>query len=311
VLAVGYGLVMVRTFDAPAARTQDVILVQGNASLAEKRDIDSARRNVALLYDMSRRAVRPGSLIVWPEGAIPAFVPTNIGTARRDGDLPWLGDGSALLVGTYSYDGESRRYNSAFAVLPDGNVPAPYAKQALIPFGEYMPLANVLPWFQSLNAQASVFTAGTGPRVFHYPMAPADRPAYELRISPLICYEDTLPDLAREATRAGAELLVNITSDSWFGRSVAPHQHHLIASFRAIENRRYLVRATNTGLSAVVDPLGRTIAQIPVFTQGTATARVALLDYCSPYTALVGDTPWWALMALGLLSVAGKRLGRP
>ena len=74
--------------------------------------------------------------------------------------------------------------------------------------------------------------------------------------------------MAREACEKGAELLINITSDSWFGRTLAPHQHHFIAAFRAIENRRFLIRATNTGLSGVVDPLGRTIASIPPFAGG-------------------------------------------
>src|SRR5205823_318489 len=121
-----------------------------------------------------------------------------------------------------------------------------------------------------------------------------------LKVAPLICYEDTVPALAREATQKGAELLVNITSDSWFGRSLAPYQHHLIAAFRAIENRRFLIRATSTGLSAVVDPLGRTIARIPAFAEGTTAANVDLLKYRSAYTEYVRERPWWVLLAVSL-----------
>ena len=99
-----------------------------------------------------------------------------------------------------------------------------------------------------------------------------DGTPYTLKVAPLVCYEDTVPALARKATLGGSELLVNITYDTWFGRSAAPHEHHLIAAFRAIENRRFLVRATNSGLSAVVDPLGRTIARLPVFSEGTLAA---------------------------------------
>ena len=170
-----------------------------------------------------------------------------------------------------------------------------------------MPLASCFTGLQELNAKAGVFSAGTEAVVFAYPMHRPDGTAYTLKVSPLICYEDTLPSLARESVRKGAELLVNITSDSWFGRTLAPHQHHLIAAFRAIENRRFLIRATNTGLSAVVDPLGKTVARIPPFSEGTATAQVRLLNYRSPCSNWVGDRPWWALFALSIGMVLVRR----
>jgi apolipoprotein N-acyltransferase len=225
--------------------------------------------------------------------------------------LPWVGDGSAYLVGAYSFLPNEEKFNTAFAVYPDGEVPLPYFKQVLIPFGEYIPMASYFPWLNKLNAKAGVFGAGTETKVFDYPMRRADGSAYTLKVSPLICYEDTVPALSRDATQKGAELLVNISSDAWFGRSLAPHQHHVIAAFRAIENRRYLIRATTTGLSAVVDPLGRTIARIPPFSEGTATARVSLLNDRGAYTNRVGDRPWWALLAVSAgLSVVGMWRGK-
>jgi apolipoprotein N-acyltransferase len=140
-----------------------------------------------------------------------------------------------------------------------------------------------------------------------------DGKEYNLKVAPLICYEDIVPWLARKATRQGAVLLVNLTYDTWFGQTAAPFQHHLIAAFRAIENRRFLVRATNSGYSAVVDPLGKTIARIPAFSEGTVTASVSLLDYPSTYTRYVGERPWWVLACgtLGLIVVGRwKRSGR-
>jgi apolipoprotein N-acyltransferase len=304
--SLAYGAATVRTFDAPAARTQDVVLVQGDAALAARRDVGSARENLARLYALSRRAEIRDALIVWPEGAIPAYIPADLGPAGgRDGaSLPRFGDGSALLVGAYAFDQQLRRYNAAFAVHPDGVVPRPYFKRILIPFGERMPLASLVPRLKRLNARAGAFTAGRQARVFEYPMRRADGAAYALKVAPLICYEDTVPALSREAARGGAELLVNLTSDSWFGRSAALHQHHVIAAFRAIENRRFLVRSTTTGLSAVVDPLGRTIARIPAFSEGTVKVRVGLLGGESAYTGLVGDRPWWALLAASLAAMA-------
>src|SRR5262249_50707727 len=176
--------------------------------------------------------------------------------------------------------------------------------------GETIPLASYFPWLKGLNARAGVFSAGMEATVFEYPMRRPDGTVSTLRVAPLICYEDTVPALAREATQKGAELLVHITSDSWFGRTLAPHQHHLIAAFRAIENRRFLIRATNTGLSAVVDPLGRTIARIPPFSEGTVTAMVRPLSYRSAYTDWVGDRPWWGLLAVRVVGVMVRQSRR-
>jgi apolipoprotein N-acyltransferase len=221
--------------------------------------------------------------------------------------LPWIGDGSAFLVGSYAEDRGGRRYNAAFAVHPDGQVPPPYYKRVLIPFGEYMPFASSWPWLRAMSAHAGFFTPGEGVKVFAYPMRRGDGAAYTLKVAPLICYEDTVPAPGREAALGGAELLVNLTYDTWFGRSAAAREHHLIAAFRAIENRRYLVRATNTGHSAVVDPLGRTIARLPAFTAGAVAAKVVLLDERTAYARFVRERPWWALLTVSLGVVIARR----
>jgi len=312
-VSLGYGALMMRTFASPPGQKQQVLIVQGNSSLTASRDLESAQRNLARLDKLTREAAHENDLIVWPEGAIPAYIPADLGSVRDEPMLPWLGNGSAFLVGGYSYRGSEERYNTAFAIYRDGSVPFPYFKQILIPFGEYMPGSDVFPWLNGMNQRSGTFTAGTEVRVFGYPMRWRDGKEYTLKVSPLICYEDTVPGLARKATRQGAELLVNLTYDTWFGRSAAPFQHHLIAAFRAIENRRYLIRATNTGYSAVVDPLGRTIARIPPFTEGTVAVKVSLLDYPSAYTRSIGERPWWGLFfaTLGVIVVRRwKRSGR-
>ena len=138
---------------------------------------------------------------------------------------------------------------------------------------------SIFPWLNRINENAGIFTAGTEVKVFPIPMPRRNggRP-YTVQAAPLICYEDTVPALARRATKKGATLLVNLTFDTWFGETAAPFQHHLIAAFRAIENRRYLIRASNSGYSAVVDPLGQTIASNPPFVPGTLEAKVRLID---------------------------------
>lgn len=305
-LSMAYGLAIMGQYARPRGEQQTVVIAQGEVAEGERRDLEQARRYLARIFELSRQAARPGSLVVWPEGAVPAYIPASIGAVGDPPALPWFGDGSAYLVGGYSFLPGEKKFNTAFAVYPDGEVPFPYFKQILIPFGEYIPLASYVPWLKTLNSKSGVFSAGTAARVFDYPMHRADGSAYTLRVAPLICYEDTVPALARNATRQGAELLVNLSSDAWFGRSLAPRQHHLIAVFRAIENRRFLIRSTTTGISAIVDPLGRTIARIPPFSDGTITANVSLLADMTPYTAWVGDWPWWALLA----ATGGLWLGR-
>jgi apolipoprotein N-acyltransferase len=308
--SLGYGLMIMRALVAPAGPGLDVLLVQGDPALVETQNVDLAWRNLARIYEQSRKSARPNTLIVWPESSIPSYVPAEIGSVHREAGLPWLGDGSAFLVGGYSFVGDDERYNAAFAIYPDGSVPFPYFKQILIPFGEYMPGATLLPWLNSLNANAGIFHAGTEATVFGYPMAQPDGTVRTVKVAPLICYEDTVPALAREATRRGAQVLVNLTYDTWFGRTAAPYQHHVIAAFRAIENRRYLVRATSTGYSAVVDPLGRTIAALPFYAETKAVVKVHPLSYESTYTRYSGDRPWWALLVFSVGSIVVGRLQR-
>ena len=173
-LALGYGAEVIDAHARSRDREQEVIVVQGNGSLPEMSDLSSLERVMRRTFDLTTRAAKPGSLIVWPEGSIPAYLPANLGSARKDSSLPWLGDGSALLIGAYAVGEEQHRFNSAFAVYPDGTVPTPYNKQILIPFGEYMPGASVFPWLNQANENAGVFTAGTEVKVFSYPM---ERPA--------------------------------------------------------------------------------------------------------------------------------------
>ena len=307
-LALGYGAMIIDRFASMPGESQPVVLVQVNAPIPKVYDPEANRLIGERLVKLSRQTAPADALIVWPEGAIPAYLPAKIGrVSAEDPILPSIGNGTAFLIGSYAEDAGGDRYNAAYAVYPDGTVPSPYFKQVLIPFGETIPFSSTFPWLKEMNREAGVFTAGTEVKVFDYPMRRQDGTRYTLKIAPLICYEDTLPALSRKATRKRAELLVNLTYDTWFGQSAAPFEHHLIAAFRAIENRRYLVRSTNSGLSAIVDPLGRTVAQIPAFSEGTVVATVKLLKYKSMYTSIFGDRPWWALLVVSVAAIAFRR----
>ena len=178
VLAMAYGAAMMGTFRSSRGVPQEVVLVQGNATLAEKRDLASAQQNLVRIFDLSTAAAHPDTLVVWPEGSVPAYIPATIGSVGYPPILPWIGNGSAFLVGSYSFLPNEERFNAAFAVYPDGDVPMPYFKRVLIPFGEYMPLASYFPGLKELNAKAGVFSAGTEAVVFTYPMHRPDGSAY-------------------------------------------------------------------------------------------------------------------------------------
>lgn len=291
-LAIAYGTFRISQFEQllASAPRQEIALVQANVSIQEKHDIKFFARNTERYIALSETVARPGLLIVWPETVITEWVHTGVGNVRNDPRLPVLGEGASLLTGSLTFDTPERYYNSALAVTSSGAIPYPYHKRILMPFGEYTPFGSVFPWLKRMNATAGDFTAGESVTVFRYPIG--DR---QLGVAPLICYEDIIPGMARSATREGAALLVNLTNDAWFGHTAAPYQHHMIAAFRAIENRRTLLRSTNSGLTAVVDPLGRTVAQLPIFSDGVLEHEAALLTASSLYRTGLGEIPWWVL----------------
>ena len=210
--------------------------------------------------------------IVWPEAAVPVLIPAGradgAGGARVAVDRPRLG--FSRWVPTRN-KGPASATTRPLRSQPDGSIPLPVSQANPDPVRRVDPARlTVFPWLKQLEPQGRRrFAPGTEVSVSTSPMQRANGTPYTLEVArPLICYEDTIPGLSREAVKEGANLLVNLTYDTWFGRTVAPEQHHLIAAFRAVENGRYLVRATNSGFSAVVDPLGGTTALLPMFTDG-------------------------------------------
>ena len=244
------------------------------------------------------------ALVIWPESTITDFIPASTRDARFSTLLPFLNNGSAFLVGALTYSSRTEYHNSSLLIRPDGSVAEPYHKMILMPFGEYTPFASVLPFLKDINATAGQFTAGKAPAVLSYPLSNGT----EAKLSPLICYEDIVPSIARDAVNKGAELLINQTNDAWFGDTVAPYQHHIIASFRAIETDRYLLRSTNTGLTAVVDPLGRTLASLLPYTEGILPMEVSLRDTKTVFTRVPVPFMWLLLAAAGVVIVIRRAL---
>jgi len=192
-------------------------------------------------------------------------------------------------------------YNAAFQLAPDGTTSAVYRKIHLVPFGEFVPLADWLSFFpplvQSLAGFAP-FSAGESMVVL---------PVGQHRASTAICYEVVYPSLVRQAVLDGSELLTTITNDAWYGHSSAPFQHFAMASMRAIEHGRYMARAANTGISGVVDPYGRVVAQSAIFEQVGLVEEVRFLTARTVYTQ-IGDLVAYLAIALVVVALITENL---
>jgi apolipoprotein N-acyltransferase len=303
----GYGTLRIREIDqesaaAPALR---VGLVQGNLGVLEKGNVAAADHRRYLEQTRELLAAGDVDLVVWPETVytrgLRGPLPISGQLIREDLSVPLLF--GAALVRTDS--GRRLAYNAAMLVGADGTIRDAYDKNLLIPFTEYIPFAGFFAPFTERVAKPSHFAAAT------------DTPPLLLggwRISTPICYEVVRPAFVRRMVRAARpHLLVTLANDSWFGDSQEPWMHLALAKFRAVEHRRYLVRATNSGVSAVVDAVGREVVRSGVLTRENLRAPVRMLDGTSVYTRW-GDWLGWVALAVVLVTLTpagGRRSALP
>lgn len=229
-----------------------VALVQGNIAQSDKWDRHEVARIDAIYRERSMLAFERGAhVVIWPEAAYPHTIARN--TERIPMFDDWLQPGQALLFGALTRSGE-KSYNSALIVAPDEIIDR-VDKVHLVPFGEYVPYRTIFRFARTLTQAVGNFYPGDA----HVLTTPYGKWGV------LICYEDLFPVLARDLVQRGAEVLVNLTNDAWYEHSSAAYQHLVYSQFRAVESRRYLLRATNTGITAVINPLGQVEAQLPWF----------------------------------------------
>jgi apolipoprotein N-acyltransferase len=305
-LDLGYGFVRLRAVGAEKAIGRlPVGIAQGNIPQAEKWDPDNQNATLLSYMKLSERAAEQGArVIVWPEAAVPFFLrndPRSYELMRFSNET-----GAWLLVGAPGWEkrgGDTPlQYNQAWLIGPAGATRGPYDKIMLVPFGEYVPFAGMFGWVRAAVETVGEFGRGTAELVLDGPAVvdgegPEPRP---VRLGPLICYEGIFPDLVRRFVAAGADVLVNISNDAWYGRTSAPYQHLAMAAVRAVENRVPLVRSTNTGISAVVDPTGRIHDRTPLFEEAAVVVNVDLVEGGSLYTR-IGDAFVYACIAGTLL----------
>jgi apolipoprotein N-acyltransferase len=279
-------------------------LVQGNVDQAEKWDPRRAADIFETYLRMTNEAIAGGAeLVIWPEASMPFTFEEDRGPAERVRRTAQRARVSILLGSNEIERGPVRHlYNSAFLVRPDGATGGVYRKMHLVPFGEYVPLQQLLFFAAPLVEAVSAFSPGEAPVLLAIG---------EHRVSTAICYEVVYPALVRRFVTEGSELLTTITNDAWFGPSSAPYQHFQQAAMRAIENGRYLVRSANTGISGVVDPYGRVVTESRLFEPAVITADARLLKNATVY-ARTGDLFAYAcaVMTLALLVQAGRRRRR-
>jgi apolipoprotein N-acyltransferase len=281
----------------------EVALVQGNVDQALKWEPSMQMATIERYRDLSLAAAsRHPALIVWPETAAPFFLRYDPVLRGRVLDIA-AETGSYLLVGSPDIEpGEGRageRYtNSVFLVSPDRRLLDKYDKIHMVPFGEYVPLKPILFFVQKLAYGIGDFQGGRTYTIFHLPQG---------RFGATICYEAIFPAQVRRYVREGADFLVNVTNDAWFGRSAAPAQHLAMAALRAAENRRYLIRAANTGISAIVDPRGRIVRASDIFVPAVIADRIRLERGQTFYTRH-GDLFAWACVAGAIAACLGERV---
>lgn len=260
----------------PEDGTITAAIVQGNVEQAHKWDPAYQQETVDLYLKLSRSRVDAtgADLLVWPETAMPFYFQKPDDLRRRVTEFA-RDNALTLVTGApaAARDGDGKGFiffNRAFLVGPDGKITGAYDKEHLVPFGEYVPFGQYLPFVKKLVQGAGDFRGGTSPA----PLVSGD-----LALGMLICYEAIFPELAQKRVAAGANLLVNISNDAWFGDSPAPRQHLDLTLLRAVEQGRYIIRATNTGISAVIDPKGRILAQSGLFTaESLGRADVGLIS---------------------------------
>lgn len=284
ILVRGYGEWQLNRFSQPSNRSLEIGIVQANIPQHVKWDSafrqETFNQYAQLTHHVSKNEL---DLIVWPEAAMPFifeddpfFKQLVLDLARRENTPLLFGSPGRIN----NKPDEVRLSNSAYLVDASGEIASRYDKIHLVPFGEYIPLSPILFFVDKIVEGIGDFAAGNRYTIMQLPSSDTD----EMRLGVLICFEVIFPDLARRFVRNGADLIVTITNDAWFGNSSAPYQHFSMAVFRSIENRVPIVRAANTGISGFIDATGRIRETTDLFTATAIADTISIFDQRTVYT---------------------------
>jgi apolipoprotein N-acyltransferase len=295
-LTLTYGAGRLRGAAAAPHRATPLVVaaVQGNVDLGSQWDSAFYGRTLDVYQRLSVEVLEQTSapLVVWPENAMTFFVADEPIYQKAIASVlqPWSAE---LIAGGVHIGGRSppRYYNSAFAIAPDGHILARYDKVRLLPFAEYFPLPQ-LDFLRRDFGRVRELTAGDRAALLPTPLGPS---------GVLICNEALFGADARQRVRAGATVLVNLSNDSWMNDRTFSGIAFDMSSLRAVEQRRFLVRASTSGPSGIVDPYGRVTARSAMFTAGTVSGAVSPMTVLTPY-ARVGDLFAWMCAAVAVVA---------
>lgn len=287
-----------------------IAAVQPNIAQAEKFSGENEDRVLAQLGDLTGLAATTSPhLLLWPEAATPRGMFADETNYRFTLEQAGRGD-FAMLIGTVAGDADlNEDYNIAALITERGGKLQAYRKMHLVPFGEYMPLRHSFPLFAWVAGELVPADFAPGREFTVMPL-----PKPDVKISPLICFEDTLGDLTRRFVLNGSQLLVNLTNDGWFLETAGAEQHLANAVFRAVENRRPLVRCANTGVTCSVSARGHVDRWLAPFQRGFASREISV-EKAAPLTFYTRHGDWLAIgsvlvTSLTLAAAAFRRARR-
>jgi apolipoprotein N-acyltransferase len=278
----------------PDGEPLSATVVQGNVEQSIKWESDGLLPTLQIYLELTREHLG-NDLIVWPETAIPDFLHQVQQSLIEPLSETARESGSEIVIGVPIMESIERYYNGLISI---GSVDDRYYKRHLVPFGEFLPLKTQLrPLIDWFEVPMSDFSRGS-----------AERPLLQVgehAVGVSICYEDVFPEQVRQAL-PDAAYLINVSNDAWFGDSLAPHQHLEFARLRALENGRPLVRATNSGISAIIDHRGALIGSIPSFVRDTRTAEIQPRAGMTPFSRF-GNRPTLLVAAAMLITALVMR----
>jgi apolipoprotein N-acyltransferase len=316
VAAVGTALTLVygqiTLLKLPRGKAVKVSVVQGNIEQNMKWNAKYAKLIMEIYANLTRgvsTAEKP-SLIVWPETATPRAINRDVGLYNQVKGIAQEA-GTYLLLGSaqqqkfkdrHSKNEKAKYLNTAFLISPAVRATKrqEYSKIRLLPFGEYLPFRETIPWSYLKIPDYGAYVPGEEFTVFELP---------EGRFSVTICWENLFPDLIREFVKRGAQFIVNLTNEAWFGRTAGPNYFVISSVFRAVENGVYFVRCANTGISCFIDPYGRIIARVKdvngqeLFVRGVLTRKILALQSKTIYTRYGDLLVWLSIFCSGAFLV--------
>ncbi len=285
-----YGHITVKRYNTE--EDLKVSILQGNVSQYKKWNFAFKREILDTYRKLHRKAItyKP-ELVIWPETSVPDALITDTEVNLYIKKLAEKGGAYELLGSIESQGGNY--YNSAYMVTPSGEVSEPYRKIHILPFGEYFPFRSLLSLFAGIISGLEDFDAGNEYVLFK---------VKDYRICTGICFESIFPDIIRKFFKRGANIFVNITNDGWFLNTAGPYQHFIHSVVRAVENRTYVIRSANTGISAIISPTGRIIKKTELLEASVLNGRVGKSKKKTFYTEY-GDVFVWICFLFTVVAV--------